>query len=251
MVREALGNFRDDPAKQAAIAEERVSSFLKGIHRMLRESGLFQDPPQPTVAPHEQIFSLDNELKSAEPPPEHVKRTLDEVAHDAKLDFVRQTEEARNRVNQNELILLVALFEVQMKDIHREILLQEPSLLNTDRQISLGRMIAEGSEAVIQLEIDREVQLLDRKRPDERARYFHQRLRLNWLNQMPQVQRVLDTRNRLLHENSGMTVGDDELKEARSVALGIPFECTRQCVERYPTVFTQWEGWLKDHAADS
>lgn len=35
--------------------------------------------------------------------------------------------EVKNRINQNELIMRVTLFEVFMKDVHREILKQKPS----------------------------------------------------------------------------------------------------------------------------
>ncbi len=38
-----------------------------------------------------------------------------------------------------------------------------------------------------------------------------------------------------------MTMTDDQLQEARSVSRRLTFHYCRQCVERYPTKFEQWD----------
>ena len=84
-----------------------------------------------------------------------------------------------------------------------------------ERQVPLGRIIAEGADAVIEFEIEREVQALDHKTVEERAKYFQERLQLNWkqCTDFQSVQRVLEIRNQLLHENPGMTVTDSQLEK--------------------------------------
>jgi hypothetical protein len=243
MVREAL-NTLEDPAKLAAVADEEVSSTRKVLSEMFRKSLALKGRPTESAAVTAEQTSSSHTF---------VDQYFETIRNEAMSSFLRQVEDARNRVNQNELILLVALFEMQMKDIHREVLRLDPSLLNADRQVPLGRIIAEGSEAVIRLEIEREVQSMDRKSLAERATHFQQRLRIDWPDNpdVSAVRRVVEARNRVLHEDPGMTVSDDQLQEVLLVALFLPFHCCRQCVERYPAGFRQWEGWLKQETSSA
>lgn len=86
-----------------------------------------------------------------------------------RAELPKRLEEVEQRLRQNEVILLIALFENEMKEIHREILGQNPQLLKPDRQVPLGKLVSEGTKIVIESEIDREVQSLDRKSVEERS----------------------------------------------------------------------------------
>lgn len=48
--------------------------------------------------------------------------------------------EVENRRRQNEIILRLALLEAFMKEFHRAILRQKPSLLRSERTLPIGRM---------------------------------------------------------------------------------------------------------------
>src|SRR5688572_12485207 len=77
-----------------------------------------------------------------------------------------------NRIRQNKLILLVTLLESLLKDVHREVLRHNPGLLKADRLIPLGKLFAGSSASIIEEEIEREVQIMDRKSVKEKADYF-------------------------------------------------------------------------------
>lgn len=255
MVRNALAEFRDNATKQDHIAQEAISSFLKGFRKIYEKAFKNQQRSEPKPEPHRSAgVSPENEVYGFHSEHEHVREHFRLIGDEAKGKFVQSVETALNGVNQNELILMVALFEMQMKEIHREILRQEPVLLNTERQIPLGKIIAEGVDGILQLEIEREVQSLDRKTVDERATYFQQRLGLDWRSavELQAVRRMIEARNKLLHEQPNMTVTNDQLQEVRTVILGLPFHCCEQCIKKHPDAFEQWDGWLTTdwHAED-
>jgi len=147
-----------------------------------------------------------------------------------------------NRLNQNELILLVALFEAQMKDIQREILRQEPALLKPDRMIPLGRIVAVGRDAIVEEEIEREVQEVDRKSVADRAQYFERRLRIDWFggHVVSIVKESLDLRNRVIHAEPDLQVSDTDVDTARWVTFAVPYYCCLRASERYPVAFPGW-----------
>jgi hypothetical protein len=55
--------------------------------------------------------------------------------------FPIRVEELRNRLRQNQLILYHAVTESFLKDIHREVVRQDPSLLNPKRKIELQEVL--------------------------------------------------------------------------------------------------------------
>jgi hypothetical protein len=252
MARNALGEFRDDPIKQEQIAQDAVSSFLRSFRKMVAKAMLLSDNEQSDGASaikHDTPSDIKSEniVYGIHSEHEHVRTQLRSVGDDAKAEFVSKVQVALNRINQNELIMLVALFETQMKAIHREVLRQEPSLLSADRSVPLGKLISEGFERTIESEIDREVQSLDRKAVDGRAAYFQVRLRLHFDDSGEMRgwwQKMIDARNGLLHEDPDMTITEDQLKAVRDVVLFLPFRHCQQCVTRYPQGFRQWDGWL-------
>ena len=163
----------------------------------------------------------------------------------ARAELPKRLEEVEQRLRQNEVILLIALFENEMKEIHREMLRQNPQLLKPDRQVSLGKLVSQGTKNVIESEIDRDVQSLDRKSVEERAHYFQNHLNLDWFNGKvtPLVRVAVDCRNRILHETPNTEVPDFELMTAQFVAFHLPLYCCLQGAAEYPSGFTMGEGW--------
>lgn len=142
------------------------------------------------------------------------------------------------RHDQNELILTIALFETFMKDLHRNILRQTPTLLREERQIPLQRLLAQGADAVIAEEIEREITTLDRKRVRERAQYFSERLGVPWgpPELVEYAERAVTIRNRILHEEPDDPVPSDVLRSTTIVAISVPgIVC--HTTSRYPSAF--------------
>jgi hypothetical protein len=242
MVRKALVDFRDSPARLEQVAHDSVSELLETIRRFSgsRLSGAQERRTESRKPlPEDLVHGFYAEHES-------VKQHFREVGEDAKNDFVEKARVALNRVNQNELILMVALFESQMKEIHRGVLRQAPALLKSDRQVSLGRLISDGAESLIELEIEREAQSLDRKSVKDRAAYFHKHLGLE-VDDAESIrcwEQMVEARNELLHGDCDKEITDSQLKLMHAVVLLVPFRYCEQCAKRYPKGFSQWEGWL-------
>ena len=153
-----------------------------------------------------------------------------------------------NRLRQNELVLRVAIFEAFMKDLHREVLRQEPSILKSDRQVPLGKILSAGLDVVLADEIEREVQILDRKSVSEKARYFLERLGIDWFDGkiVPFLERVIKVRNRIMHEDPDYKIKDEDIGTAQVVCFSIPWVTVIQAAVLYPGGFTQVEGITPD-----
>jgi hypothetical protein len=111
MARTALLEFRDNPAKQESVAHDAVSSFLKTMRKMFAKAKDFEierAPEWPCQPLSENVvYGIHSEH-------EHVRNQLRQIGDEAREAFVGKVDISLNRVNQNELILLVALFESQM-----------------------------------------------------------------------------------------------------------------------------------------
>jgi hypothetical protein len=145
------------------------------------------------------------------------------------------------RLDQNYLILTVALFETLMKDIHRAILRQTPTLLRGDRLIHLGAIVAKGTEAIIEEEIEREVLAIDRKSVQERVRYFDERLRVSWgpSEVVDHLVRIVGLRNRILHEEPDEPVPADVLSNLAGWVLVVSGFACQDVDKHYPSVMTE------------
>ena len=127
--------------------------------------------------------------------------------------------------NQNFILMSLAIFESFLKDVHREILFKKPKLLKTDRKIELGRLVDSGYEKIIEEEIERRVQSLDRKSIQDRAKYFAENLKISWSDNpepIKQVSDLNDLRNRILHENSDEEVSSETILSALLLLIVIP-----------------------------
>lgn len=162
-------------------------------------------------------------------------------------DWVAKVE---NRINQNKFIMSVTLFEGFMKDIHREILKQRPTLLKLGRQVPLGKVINSDKEDIVNEEIEIEIQSLDRKSVEERAKYFRKRLGIDWLDGtiVPLLRRVLELRNHILHVNPDEEIKKLDIVLAHMVCIVIPLVTIAQAAILYPGGFTMVQGLDEEQA---
>jgi len=156
-------------------------------------------------------------------------------------------EEVINRINQNKLLLLVTVFESFMKDIHREILKANPKALKADRQIPLGKIVTTPLEELLEEEIEREVQSLDRKTIEQKCEYFDKRLNIDWFGGtiIPLMKPVLELRNKIIHEDPDIVISSNDLNLAHLVTFSLPIACVMQAAVLYPDAF-KWG----DHKLD-
>jgi len=100
-------------------------------------------------------------------------------------------------------------------------------------------LVAKGAEEVIETEIEREVQSLDRKSVEQRSKYFQEKLNLDWFNGtiVPILDQAIRYRNRILHEDVTAKVSDGDLTMA-GIAAVLPMWCCLQGVVLYPAGFT-------------
>jgi hypothetical protein len=143
------------------------------------------------------------------------------------------------RLDQNQLILIVALFETFIKDIHRVILRHDPKILKPDRKVLLGHLVAVGFDAIIAEEIESEVAARDRESVRKRAEHFRDRLHAPWgpPELVDAADRATELRNRILHEEPDAKVSPEDLKDAAAAVLFIPGFVCQALVEQYPDAF--------------
>lgn len=163
----------------------------------------------------------------------------------AKEAAIRTLVEAGDRLTQYEYILSVTIFESLMKDIHRAILTEAPTLLKEDRQVPLGKLVAKGQQEVLREEIEREVQTLDRKSVAEKADYFSQRLGINWFGGtiVPILDQVIRARNEMLHENPDRMVNEKDLVFLSLATTSVPVATIAQAALLYPRAFVLPRIW--------
>lgn len=217
LARRTLHEFGESPIALARLIAEEAT----GLRELFQKAG---DPAAP-----DEVIKRRNQL-------------LDRYSENRQASLPSQLASVGNRLSQNELILLVALFEDQMKQIHREVLIQDPTCLNPERTVPLGKLFSDGIDAVLADEIEREVQSLDRKSVSERAKYFRERLQIDWVGgtAVPFVERVISLRNDILHSSIDRVVSNSQVEEARFVALTVPMHCCLCAAERFPLAFPGW-----------
>ncbi|MCI0331086.1 MAG: hypothetical protein L0196_09125 [candidate division Zixibacteria bacterium] len=216
---------------QFGLAEKVFDDFQskeKNLHRMgQQELKRFTDIVS-KFAKESELETFKNWALSKEAK-ETFKSVYEEVfSHDLK-----------NRLYQNRLILQVALIESALKDIHREVLRQKPTLLREDRQIPLGKLVALGPDRIIEDEIEREVQSLDRKTVKEKYIYFDEKLNLDWFEGsiVSLFETIVDTRNKILHEDPDLKVDNTHIALANLVGMSLPEWCILQAIILYPGGF--------------
>ena len=217
LARKAISGFRDTPEAVKKYAEEEFENLRKDVQNHFEQQGL---------NPHNTWMYENTKVEK------YLEDTMSSVP--TRLKHVE------NRINQNQLIIQVALFETFMKDIHREVLRRNPGLINPDKKVSIGRIVSEGLNSIIEEEIEREVHGLDRKSIEERCEYFKSRLAIDWSfdgTVLPPIKAVLESRNAILHEKPDLEVTEIELTLGMSILIGIPMVALVQAHLHYPDTF--------------
>lgn len=181
----------------------------------------------------ETMIPLDRLLDVSE---EEFADWMDKYVESFKGGFPAKHKELENRLAQNEIILMVAVFEDMLKSIHREMLRQKPTFLNPDREIPLGKLTALGGEKVIEEEIERAVQSLDRQTVAERAKAF-QKIGLPWNTKPEDIEGITRLRNEILHENVDRSVSGWELHKCRTLMTGLPLHLCYTGWQLFPDAF--------------
>ncbi len=227
LARKALISFRETP--QAV--ENYMQGELEEVRNLLLEG---RDDQADQIKKH-WAFTSEGTEKYFEGLKSHLSQGVDEVD---------------NRINQNEFIMRVTLFEGFMKDIHREILRQSPTLLKADRNIPLGKIITLDKNDIIEEEIEREVQSLDRKNVKDRANYFKERLGIDWFGGtiIPLLERFLELRNQILHVNPDEKIEKFDIGLAHIVCFAIPWVTVAQAAVLYKEGFEMIEGLDEEKA---
>lgn len=206
-----------------------------------------------TGAPSPQFMTLSTMMKQAEEAEkiygesEAWKNTLQKFLDQLKGGFPEKHKDIENRLAQNEVILLVAVFEDLLKSIHREVLKQNPKLLDGTRQIPLGKITSVNMQELLAEEINREVSSMDRKNVSERAKYFDERLKLPWPSKktVDAIDTILKLRNLILHEDMDRVITGADLMQTRFFTAMVPIHLIRLGAQKYPAGFKAVVGLSK------
>ncbi len=229
LAKKALNGFRDTPEALEKYATSELEDIQNDMQEHFEKTG--KDP-------RKSWMHKESETKK------YIKNTIKSVPS--------RLEEIENRLNQNHLIILVTLFESFMKDIHKRILCKNLSLLNPDRKIPLGRINNIGLETIIEEEISREINSLDRKSIEGRCKYFKEKLSIDWSfdgTALPLIKSTLETRNKILHEEPDYKLSRFELNSAIAICMGITLVTVVQAHLLYPKYFEKLHNSkeLEDH----
>jgi len=221
LTRKALAVFQETP--------EAVQKYMEGEIGEIRNILTEKKVEQPDEVKQHWAFT-----------PEGTSKFFASV----KADIPKRISEIENRINQNELIMRVTLYDAFMKDIHREILRQKPTLLKSDRQIALGKLISTEKDKIVEEEILREVQSLDRKNTEDKAKYFKKTLGIQWFDDkiVPLLDDVLEQRNLILHETPDEKIKKVDLDLVHVVCFAIPWITIAQAAVLYPGGFKMIDG---------
>jgi hypothetical protein len=163
---------------------------------------------------------------------------------------------SEDRLNQSELLLLVAHFESFMKDVHRTFLMAAPAKVfgKRDTKFMLRDAFQDGtggfSKFLTELVI-KEVKFLDSQRVERRAEYFVEHFGVSFGSQkeIDDLREIMDTRNKISHEiycppprsaeqvKEQPLVSGQMLKRARQLFRDIPRHCVEAGAKVYQSYF--------------
>jgi hypothetical protein len=144
----------------------------------------------------------------------------------------------KKRMRQNLYVLMVAVFEGCMKEIHRAALNASPELIESNRPITVSEVLAKGIDAVRAEAVERAVHRLDRLSAEEQAEHFRKHLTLPYdENTAGHVGHVVGVRNALLHGDVERDISDAEMALMRGVTLGVPIRLIGEAAKRFPKHF--------------
>ena len=149
------------------------------------------------------------------------------------------SETIQDGTNASELLIRVALFESFMKDIHAEVLRASPALLakiRPDQQVKYKDIFTSTAsfQAILNQQILRELDEVDRLPFHWRAKYFDKQLNLPMADEetLEFVVGIMELRNEISHENPLKTVSPTDLEKAVKVLKQIPARiCTKAATD--------------------
>jgi hypothetical protein len=164
---------------------------------------------------------------------------------------------SEDRLNQSELLLLVAHFESFMKEVHRTFLTAAPAKVfsKRDTKFMLREAFQDGaggcfSKFLNELVI-KEVKSLDSQRVERRAEYFSEHFGVSFGSpkDVGDLKEIMETRNKISHEiycappasaeqvKELPLVPDEMLKRARQLFRDIPRRCVEAGAKVYQSYF--------------
>ena len=164
---------------------------------------------------------------------------------------------SEDRINQSELLLLVAHFESFMKEVHRTFLTAAPGKVFSKRDTKVMlREVFDGQSAnafgkFLKELIIKEVKFLDSQRVARRVEYFSEHFGISFGSQeeITELEEIMQVRNRISHEiyapppsnpeqvRDQALVGDEMLKRARQLFRNIPSRCIEVGAKTYQSYF--------------
>ncbi len=217
LTRKALRRFRDTPEAVEGFAKDELESIRTDMKEHFEKTG--RDPAS---------FWLGDEEQAQK----YLASTYESVP--------KRLADVEKRLEQNEFIIRMALFESFMKDVHCEALRQKPTLLKPTRQIPLGRLLAVGLGSILEEEIEREVHSLSRMDAKSKSDYFKNTLGIDYSFDdkiIPLVEGAVATRNKILHEDPDAEIDRFAYVSVRIIGLAIPLFCVAQGSILYPGGF--------------
>ncbi len=164
---------------------------------------------------------------------------------------------SEDRLNQSELLLLVAHFESFMKEVHRRFLSAAPGRVFSKRDTKFmlrelfeDSTVSYSSKFLTEL-VAKEVKFLDSQRAERRAEYFSEHFGISFGSQkeIDDLKDIMDTRNKISHEiyfspprsfeqvRGQPLVSDQMLKRARRLFMDIPQRCIEAGAKVYQSYF--------------
>jgi hypothetical protein len=177
---------------------------------------------------------------------------------DSRLSDTRfRIELSEDRLNQSELLLLVAHFESFMKEVHRTFLTAAPAKVfsKRDTKVMLSEVFQDQAGnpfgRFLKELIIKEVKFLDAQRIERRAEYFLKRYEISFgsQNEIDGLKEIMETRNRISHEiysppprtpeqvKDQALVADEMLKRARGLFRDVPKKCVEAGAKVYQSYF--------------
>lgn len=168
---------------------------------------------------------------------------------------------SEDRLNQSELLLLVAHFESFMKEVHSTFLNAAPAKVfsGSDKKVMLrdvfgGQGVTVFSKFLNEL-IIKEVKFLDSQRIEKRAEYFSEHYGVSFGSgtEINELKEIMEIRNKIPHEiyaplpsspeqvRDQALVGDEMLKRARQLFRYISSRCVEAGAKAYQSYFRSGE----------
>ncbi|MGH7951270.1 MAG: hypothetical protein ACREFE_05050 [Limisphaerales bacterium] len=160
---------------------------------------------------------------------------------------------SEDRLNQSELLLLVAHFESFMKEIHRTFLNAAPAKVfgKRDTKLMLHEVFQDGFNKFLTELIIKEVKFLDSQRIERRAEYFSEHFGISFGSQkeIDVLKEIMEMRNKISHEiysqqprsldqiKEQPLVPNEMLKKARQFFKDIPQRCMDAGAKTYQSYF--------------